>query len=155
MSVTSVLRELLFSQRADHRGPGGAPHESDCALASEGKGPRPRPRPRPLDKAAGMQIAVHVVKGDAYAQDRTYVHAAVLMPRTNLCHLFIMDALSLKKCIPEFKPSISVNGSFTGSHGANRQYSDRARAAASIIDLSFLRLGSTWTRAACMHWGRW
>lgn len=76
MSVTSVLRELLFSQRADHRGPGGAPHESDCALASEGKGPRPRPRPRPLDKAAGMQIAVHVVKGDAYAQDRTYVHGS-------------------------------------------------------------------------------
>ena len=73
-----------------------------------------------------MQIAVHVVKGDAYAQDRTCM-AAVLMPRTNLCHLFIMDALSLKKCIPEFKPSISVNGSFTGSHGANRQYSDRAR----------------------------
>ena len=71
-----MLREgaLLFSLRADHRGPGGAPHESDGAWASEGKGPRPRPRP--LDKAAEMQIAAHVVKGDAHAQGRTYVHCS-------------------------------------------------------------------------------
>ena len=74
------------------------------------------------------------------------------MPLTNLCHLFIVDALGLEKCIPEFEPSISVkNGSFTSSHGtacrtgAHRQHSDRAGAAASIINPS-LRLGSTWTR---------